>query len=103
MKKRFTDELARTLSDFVRETSDEELRQAFEEADYAFYHKLDCPVSGLFDEAFRENVEVASFSLPFAGIQLATSSLDHPFHPIAFFTTSDFCEEEPKRRREMAA
>jgi hypothetical protein len=62
MPSAFTDDLERSLTDFVANTSDDEFRRGLSEADYAFYSGVNEPVEKLHLSENATESDTASFS-----------------------------------------
>ncbi len=57
-------------------------------------------MTGLFDDAFHDQIEITTFPLPLVGIQLSTNWLNQPLHDVDSFA----CEMKVLlEEKEMAA
>ena len=59
MKDPFTDDLERSLRDFVTNTSDEEFRRGLLEAEYDFYRNVEEPTFSMREVVFAGDVRIA--------------------------------------------
>jgi len=92
MKPPFTNELEESLSSFVANSSDDDLRLAFGEADYEFYKHFDFPIPGVSQDRFLDNVKVATGMVSLASAKFSGDVLDEE----TYFVTMSNCLLAPQ-------